>query len=236
MPQTTSTSNQGEIDLVSTQEGYDRWSAIYDTDGNPLIALEEPLVDQLLGDITNRQAIDLGCGTGRHAIRMARAGARVEAVDFSEKMLIQARTKSDGLQIHYQALNVLSRLPFPDHSFDRVVCGLVLDHIPTLEQFFDEMHRLCKPGGPYVVMHPAMMLRVQALWDPKTIRSATSKSAHQISDYVMAALATGHRLHHLSEHAIDQELANKIPRGQRYVGWPILLLMALVPLGQPSLT
>jgi ubiquinone/menaquinone biosynthesis C-methylase UbiE len=234
MPQSTSTSSQAEIELLSTQEGYDRWSAVYDTDGNPLVALEEPLVDQLLGDIAGREVIDIGCGTGRHAIRMARAGARVEAIDFSEKMLSRAREKSAEMPIRYQALNVLGGLPFPDNSFDRVICGLVLDHIPTLEEFFGELHRLCRPGGLCVfsVMHPAMMLRgVQArFWDPQTGREVRPASqAHQLCDYVMAAVRTGHGIHHLSEHAISQEFADSFPRGQRYVGWPILLLMALAP-------
>ncbi len=183
---------QADFELLSTQEGYDRWSTVYDTDGNPLIALEEPLVDQLLGDIAGKEVIDLGCGTGRHAIRMANAGALVDAVDFSENMLSRARTKSAELQIRYQALNLLSRLPFPDRSFDRVICGLVLDHIPALENFFGEMHRLCRPGGRCVlsVMHPAMMLRgVQArFWDPQTGREVRPASQpHQISDYVMQA-------------------------------------------------
>ena len=222
------------IEHLSTQEGYDRWSAVYDTDGNPLVALEEPLVDQLLGDIANSVVVDLGCGTGRHSIRMAKAGATVEAVDFSEQMLARAREKSAGLRITYRALNLLRQLPFPSNAFDRVVCGLVLDHIPSLDAFFEEIHRLCKPEGKCIlsVMHPAMMLRgVRARFrDPGTgheVRPASQP--HQMSDYVMAAIRTAHRITHLSEHSVDQSLANRFPRGQRYLGWPILLLMELTP-------
>ena len=46
-----------------------------------------------LGDVRGRRVLDLGCGTGRHAIPLAAAGAVVTAVDFSEQMLAAARRK-----------------------------------------------------------------------------------------------------------------------------------------------
>src|SRR5208337_3834007 len=79
--------------VLPTRAGYDRWAACYDTDGNPLIALEEPQVDRLLGEVRGLAVLDVGCGTGRHAIRLAGAGAIVQALDFSAGMLEQARKK-----------------------------------------------------------------------------------------------------------------------------------------------
>jgi ubiquinone/menaquinone biosynthesis C-methylase UbiE len=222
------------IDHVSAQDGYDRWSAIYDTDGNPLVALEQPLVEQLLGDIRRLQVLDLGCGTGRHAIRMAQAGAKVHAIDFSEAMLERARSKAAGLDIHFQAHDLTQRFPFADREFDRIVCALVIEHIAGIDDYFREMYRLCKPDGIAIVsaMHPAMMLKgVQArFWDPHSGRQVRPQShPHQICDYVMAAARAGFRFEHLSEHAVDQALAERFPRGQRYVGWQILLLLVLRP-------
>ena len=226
--------DESAIDHLSTREGYDRWSSIYDSDGNPLMALEEPLVNRLLGKVEGLTVIDLGCGTGRHALRIARAGAKVQAVDFSEQMLARAREKAEGSTVVFHYHDLTECLPFSDSSFDRVVCGLVLDHIADLDSFFRTMQRLCKPNGFAVisVMHPAMMLRgVQArFWDPHSGRQVRPASQrHQISDYVMAAARAGFRFEHLSEHAVDQSLADQLPRGQRYVGWPILFLMKLFP-------
>jgi 2-polyprenyl-3-methyl-5-hydroxy-6-metoxy-1,4-benzoquinol methylase len=62
---------------------YDRWAQVYDHDGNPLIALEDPAVRDATGDVHGLAVLDLGCGTGRHAVWMATAGAQVTAVDFS---------------------------------------------------------------------------------------------------------------------------------------------------------
>ena len=192
-------------------------------------------MDRLLGDVKGRTVIDLGCGTGRHALRLAQAGALVQAVDFSEPMLARARQKSAGWNISFQAHDLAEPLPFADRSFDRVICGLVIDHIAALDVFFLQMQRLCNPRGYAVVsvMHPAMMLRgVQArIRDPQSgrqVRPAQLQS-HQICDYIMAAARAGFHFDHLSEHAVDQALADRLPRGQKYVGWPILLLMRLVP-------
>lgn len=72
---------------------------MYDHDGNPLPALEEPHVRSALGDVRGYRVLDLGCGTGRHTAWLARAGAHATAVDFSEQMLEQARRKLHGADV-----------------------------------------------------------------------------------------------------------------------------------------
>jgi ubiquinone/menaquinone biosynthesis C-methylase UbiE len=222
------------IDILSTKDGYDRWAEIYDGEGNPLIALEEPWVDKLLGDVRGLAVVDVGCGTGRHALRLAAAGANVYALDFSEAMLERARTKPGASNITFQVHDLAQPLPFPDDTFDRVVCGLVIDHIADLGGLFREMSRICRPSGFVVVsvMHPAMMLRgVQARFkDPASGRETRPASVpNQLSDYVTAAAQAGFTLDHVSEHAVDETLANRLERARKYLGWPMLFLMRLVP-------
>jgi hypothetical protein len=45
----------------------------------------------------------------------------------------------------------------------------------------------------------------------------------------MAAVHAGFILDHLSEHAVDEELANRLERARKYLGWPMLFLMRLMP-------
>ncbi len=220
------------IDHLSTQEGYDRWSEIYDTEDNPLIALEEPRVAELLGDLVGLAVADIGCGTGRHALRMAAAGAQVTALDFSEGMLARARAKPGAERVSWMRHDLARTLPLPDRSFDRVICGLVLEHIADLPLLFAEMGRICRPGGAVVVsaMHPAMMLRgIQARFtDPATGRETRPRShPNQISDFVMAAVGAGLRIDHVSEHAVGEDVAARMPRAVKYLGWPMLFVMRL---------
>ena len=68
--------------IVPTRQGDDRWSEVYDSDGNPLVALEEPEVIRMMGEVRGLAIADVGTGTGRHAVRFASAGGRVVGLDF----------------------------------------------------------------------------------------------------------------------------------------------------------
>lgn len=228
------TSQPGTKIVLPTRQGYDLWAAIYDVEENPLISLEEPLVDDLLGDVRGLAVLDVGCGTGRHSVRLAARGALIHAVDFSAGMLEKARQRAGTAGIVFHAHDLSLPLPFPGRHFDRVVCGLVIDHIADLNGLFREMRRVCRPSGWVVVsvMHPAMMLRgVQARFhDPVSGQEVRPASCpHQLSDYVLAAARAGLQFDHLSEHAVNDELADRMERARRYVGWPMLFLMRLSP-------
>ena len=217
---------------LPVRDGYDRWAAVYDHDANPLQALEDPHVRELLGDVRGLRVLDLGCGTGRHALWLAAAGADVTAVDFSEGMLAEARKKPGAEAVRFVAHDLHEPLPFADGAFDRVVSGLVLEHLRDLGGFFRETRRVLRPGGVAVVtaMHPAMMLRgTQAQFtDPATgERVRPASLPHTLSDFVMAAVRAGFRLEHVGEHAPDEAFAGRFPRAAKYVGWPMLVTMRL---------
>lgn len=220
-------------EVVSTRAGYDLWASSYDDDANPLPILEAPLLEQLVGDVREMEVLDLGCGTGRHAVSMASRGARVAAVDFSDRMLERAQKKSGEAKINFCAGDLTKPLPFAPATFDLILCALVTDHIAELEMLFREMHRLCRPAGFVVVstVHPAMMLRgVQARFrEPDGQEIRPESYPHQLSDYVMAATRAGFVFDHLSEHAVDEKLAARVERARKYLGWPMLLLMRLLP-------
>ncbi len=229
-----SATSLNDVDHLPTRDGYDRWAAVYDEDDNPLVAIEGPFVHCLMGEVRGLAVLDVGCGTGRHALWLAAAGARVVALDFSDAMLQRARRKAGTLDVDFRVHDLAAPLPFADRSFDRVVCGLVIDHIADLTGLFGQMHRVCRPTGTVVVsvMHPAMMLLgVQARFrDPASGREIRPAScAHQISDYVIAAARAGFAFDHLSEHAVDAALAARHERARRYAGWPLLFLMRLTP-------
>ena len=219
-------------EIVPTDIGYDRWAEVYDSEDNPLVLLEEIHIGPLIGNVAGLHVADIGCGTGRHAIRLAAAGARVTALDFSEGMLERARAKPGADAVRFIRHDLTQPLPLENGSFDRVLCCLVLDHIADLKGFFGELARICKPAGFVIisVMHPAMMLRgVQARFiEPASGRRIYPKSApNQISDYVMAAVNNCIQLEHMREHAVDSKLAASSPRAAKYLGWPLLLLMRL---------
>jgi malonyl-CoA O-methyltransferase len=81
-------------------------------------------------------------------------------------------------------------------------------------------------------MHPAMMLRgIQARFtDPTTGRETRPQSCpHQLSDYIMATIRARLHIDHISEHCVDEDLANRSPRAVKYLHWPMLTMLRLRP-------
>jgi ubiquinone/menaquinone biosynthesis C-methylase UbiE len=220
----------GDPRVLPTREGYDRWAAIYDTMGNWLLALEEPEVERALGDVAGLHILDVGTGTGRHAIKLAAAGARVTALDFSEQMLAKAREKPGAGGIRFVVHDVTAPLPFADGLFDRVLSALVLEHIAKPAPFFRELGRVARAGGRIVVtaMHPAMFQKgISANFHDDTGEVRPRSYVATVSDYVMGAIEGGLQIVALSEHSVDDRLAERYERARKLLGWPALFVMTL---------
>jgi ubiquinone/menaquinone biosynthesis C-methylase UbiE len=220
--------------LSGVQGGYDRWAAVYDHDANPLPALEEPVMRRAVGDVRGLNALDLGCGTGRHTLWLAADGATVTAIDFSEGMLQEARQKPGAERIRWICHDLHTPLPLASGEFDLVVSGLVLEHLRELDGFFAEIKRVLKASGRAVVsaMHPAMFLRgsMARFTDPTTGELVQPGSvAHSISDFLMAALRGQLKLTRIEELSPGVEFATRYPRAEKYIGWPMLVVMQFTP-------
>jgi SAM-dependent methyltransferase len=102
-----------------------------------------------LSPIAGRRILDVGTGTGRAAIALAKAGASVTGVDASREMLAVAerRAHEEGVAVTF-APGDAHRLPFPDGAFDAVVCLRVLMHTPDWRGSLGE---LCRVAGDRVV-------------------------------------------------------------------------------------
>jgi SAM-dependent methyltransferase len=216
----------------AVSHGYDRWAKVYDHDLNPLPALEEPVFRAAVGDARGLSVIDLGCGTGRHAIWLAGGGASVTAIDFSAGMLAEACSKPGADRVRFLAHDLHQPLPLPDGAFDLVVSGLVLEHLQNLQGFFREARRVVRSGSRAIVsaMHPAMLLRgSQARFTDADSGEVIEPGSlpHQLGDFIMAAVKAGFRLDGVDEYSPDAEFAARYPRAAKYIGWPMLVLLRL---------
>ena len=104
--------------------------------------------------------LDLGAGGGRHAYGAFARAARVVALDRSEAdakdcgaflaALIDEKQSGEAASMVGDAL----RLPFPDATFDRVICAEVLEHVPDDRAAMAEIARVLRPGGTAAVTVP----------------------------------------------------------------------------------
>ena len=91
-----------------------------------------------------QRLLDVGCGTGHHLMQFRERGFDVTGVDGSEGMLEVARANNPGIEF---AVSDVEALPFPDQSFDLVICIEVLRYLPHFSKCVREMGRVLRPGG-----------------------------------------------------------------------------------------
>jgi ubiquinone/menaquinone biosynthesis C-methylase UbiE len=102
--------------------------------------------------------LELGCGTGSTALRLAPCVGRIVATDISSEMLAIAREKAaaDGrLNVEF-AVATPDAAPWPDGTFDAALGFNVLHLVAAREAALRGVHRLLKPGGLFISKTPCL--------------------------------------------------------------------------------
>ncbi|WP_052706769.1 methyltransferase domain-containing protein [Streptomyces rubellomurinus] len=121
-------------------------------------AAGDRLTDLLLSELPlhpGHRFLDVGCGTGRPARRLARTtGAHVTGITISttQVQLATSRTETAGLShlARFQYADATD-LPFPDRSFDGAWAIESLLHIPDTRRALAELRRVLTPGSPLLI-------------------------------------------------------------------------------------
>jgi SAM-dependent methyltransferase len=113
--------------------------------GQLIAESQEQVLAGFLAPVEGRTVLDVGTGTGRAAIALARRGAIVTGVDASNEMLAVARSRAaDGRVAVTFVTGDAHGLAFDDRSFDAVVCLRVLMHTPDWRQSLGELCRVAR--------------------------------------------------------------------------------------------
>jgi ubiquinone/menaquinone biosynthesis C-methylase UbiE len=137
-----------KIKVYDSAQGYNLAAVGYDKKIAYLNSFEQKQVIPLLGDITNKKILDVGAGTGRLTIMLRDHRAEVTALDTSEKMLEILHRKNKHIQV---VVGDAENLPFENDSFDIVTAAFLIVHLKNPTRFFDEVYRVLKPGGLFLV-------------------------------------------------------------------------------------
>ncbi len=135
--------------VVSAAAAYRLWAPSYDTDPNPLLALEERIVRDLVPCVCSKLVVDVGCGTGRSMVRYRQRGGLTFGADPCPEMLAEAR-KKPGLSKRLVQADA-SYLPFPDEIADVTICSFALSYFQELPQSLSELSRVTKRSGRVVI-------------------------------------------------------------------------------------
>lgn len=100
-------------------------------------------------NITGTRIIDVGIGTGRASLPLARDGYAITGVDVSHAMLDRCRAEAGDAPVDLR-LGELTQLPVEDESFDSLIALNVAVHFPNWREALIDWARVVKPGGRLV--------------------------------------------------------------------------------------
>lgn len=234
---------------LSPADGFDELAPTYDQRlaGNPLFAVESAATLVALPDLRGKTVADIGCGTGRYTLQMARMGAEsVMGIDLSPEMLSVAARKAErgglGDFVSWRRGDLLERLPLADGAVDVVVCALTLSFLPNANGAFPELFRVLAPGGVIVISdyHPHGLAQARAESAARNgnkdrspyLRFTSAQGddcripqfVHTVSDLFNAGRNAGLTLEHLAEPVAESHIANTYAGLRERSGVPLALV------------
>ncbi|HEY2384638.1 MAG TPA: class I SAM-dependent methyltransferase [Terriglobia bacterium] len=124
----------------------------------------------LLGDVQGKTIVDCGCGDGFNTVILAALGAKVIAIDVSDKSLETTRDRVHANKVEGRVLLVhgdAAAIPVADGTIDGVLCAGVLRHVDCLAAA-RQIRRILKPGGRASFIEqiagPAWLARIRRLF------------------------------------------------------------------------
>ena len=215
----------------TTAAGYDRWAASYD-DHDPSTWLDEPFLLKYLAPFPGCRILDVGCGTGRYLRGLTRSTYCIIGLDLSRNMLARARQHL-GPRTDIRLLQGSAGcLPFKPCSFDRIMSGLVIDHVASPQEWFLVLSSLLKTDGGAVVaaVHPDMQ-RLTG-WNIDIHNSQEDLihipgHIHEVDHLLTAARDAGLTMVAMEEPLVTAAMLERRPAWKSKLGRPALLLLAL---------
>jgi len=187
---------------MRVQQAYAAWATTYDSDRNLTRDLDRQISQSLLQNLRVDSVLEIGCGTGKNTALLASIATKVQAIDFSEEMLVKAREKSQFQNVTFTLADINHPWPCEDRSADLITFNLVLEHVPGLSFVFAEAARVLINGGRVFVseLHPFRQYQgAQAQFTLNDKAIQIPAFVHHISDFLDAAAANRFALSQMNE-------------------------------------
>jgi 2-polyprenyl-3-methyl-5-hydroxy-6-metoxy-1,4-benzoquinol methylase len=112
----------------------------------------ERCVGGSIESLKGKNVLEVGCGAGRFTELLVKGGADVHSLDLSEA--VEVNKENVGQAPNYRVAQAsVYNMPFPDNSFDVVICLGVIQHTPSSENTIRALWQKVKPGGSLVIDH-----------------------------------------------------------------------------------
>ena len=137
-------SNEPDAFLAFERAGWNTVISGYERLFGPLTAQTVAPILDAAGVVSGCRVLDVCTGHGVLAAAAAKRGARVSALDFAEEVVETARHNVPTVE--FQQGDV-QNVPYLSNSFDAVICGYGIMHVPEPARALAEMYRVARSGG-----------------------------------------------------------------------------------------
>jgi len=141
----------------------------------------------ILGDVTGKTVVDIGCGGGLLSEEFAKRGARVTGVDLSPTAIDAAKEHAgkSRLSIDYRNCAV-KELVDKGETFDIVICAEMLEHVDDLKSTVKESASLLKNGGHYLfeTINKTLKARFLAVFMAENVLNFVAKGTHDYNKFI----------------------------------------------------
>ena len=146
---------------VELKTRYDKEAQTYDAarsghrQGRIVDMLQIQFIKRKIKPRKGKKLLEVGCGTGRILLPLAKTGVECYGVDAAKNMLsrLQKKAAQMNVKIHFKQGDI-EKIPFKANTFDAVYTMHVLMHLPDYKKAVNSMHRVLKPGGTLVLDFP----------------------------------------------------------------------------------
>lgn len=207
---------------MNISEAYDQWANQYDTNKNKTRDLEGAALRHNMTLLSQqgfvfKNALELGCGTGKNTSFLVEHFESVTAVDFSDGMLNEARNKIQSPRVQFLKQDLNEWWNLPPLPYNWVGLSLVLEHLQSIGTIFNKIDAVLTPGGIVYVgeLHPFKQYSgTQARYQTEEGVQLVECFQHHVSEYLQAALQLNWELLHCQEFFDQDTYSTENPQNQ----------------------
>ena len=199
---------------MSIEKAYNSWAKQYDSNENKTRDLDAIATIKTLSKYQFENVIELGCGSGKNTIWLAKKARKIIGLDFSAEMLAIAKQKVKSDRVEFKKGDLNQDWEVENAYADLITSSLTLEHIQDLNPIFSKASQKIRKDGVFFIseLHPfKQYLGSKARYETEQGTEELTTFTHHISDYIENAMLHGFELLEIKEW-FDKEPENNIPR------------------------
>ena len=144
--------------VYDNDDFFERYNQKRNKGNSPNELIEQPIFDELIGEVKGKKILDLGCGDGKYGIELLKRGAKYyHGIEGSKRMSDLAKENLNGDNSIIE-LGDIEKIEFEKIKYDLIVSRLVLHYIEDLGRLLKRIRESLNEEGEFIfsIEHPVI--------------------------------------------------------------------------------